>query len=356
MSSDPDRFWGDDKMRSPFRTRQTEIRSRHSAKGRLEEERGEESGRGREADKPGDIPSAGWKDVLLRVKSRIPEHHLSIIAAGTAFYGLLASFPALTALFGLYALAFDGRQIYEHLSSLKEELSPDALRLFLALVEALAQSNRWRLGLGIGAGILFTLWGASLGIRALMSALNVTYEEREERSFVVRTALASLLTIGAICVASLVIAAVIGVPVAIQLLPLDPLLHALLVYARWPIVAAMFWLSLLVMYRYGPSRTLARWSWVSWGAFVATALWLCGSGLISWYVVNFGGYNKVYGSVGLIVILLLWFLVSAFCVLLGAEINAELERQTRKDTTVGERKPLGERGAKVADTIGKATK
>ena len=313
-----------------------------------------EADRGRDASRPGDIPGVGWRDVILRVKRRIVEDHLSIVAAGAAFYALLATFPALSALFGIYRLIFDPRQMSEQLSSLQGELAPEALQLLLVMVQSLEQSQPWRLMLGVGGGLLVALWGASLGVRALMKALNVAYDEKEKRSFVARIGVALLLTVGAIAVASIAIAAVIGVPAALHLLPLKPLPRTLLVYVRWPVVTAIFWLSLSVLYRYGPSRELARWPWVSWGALTATVLWLGGSALISWYVSSFASFDKAYGSMGFVVVLLVWFLLSAYSVLVGAEINAELERQTHKDTTVGVDRPVGQRGAKVADTIGKS--
>jgi membrane protein len=141
-------------------------------------------------------------------------------------------------------------------------------------------------------------------------------------------------------------------PVVIQFLGLNGLLENVISYARWPILAIMMMLGLSIIYRYGPSRDEARWSWVSPGAVLATVLWLAGSALFSLYVTSFANYNKTYGSMGAVVILLTWFLLSAYAALLGAELNAEMERQTRKDTTKGEEQPLGRRGAYAADTVG----
>jgi len=310
--------------------------------------------RGRDARRVGDIPWIGWRDTLLRVHRRFVEDRLSIVGAGVAFYAVLASFPGLMALLALSFLAFDVGRVPVLLSSLQGHLSPGAINMLADLLRSLADTqNQQRLRVGVIGGLLLTLWGASLGIRALMQALNIAYAEEERRRFVPRMGLALLLTTGAIGVAVVLRTAVVGASAATAILDLDPLVHALLVYARWPLVCVMFWASLLVMYRYGPSRRQARWSWVSWGAFIATALWLMGSSALSWYVEGFGNYHISYGSVGLIVILFLWYLLSALAVLLGAAVNAELERQTRVDTTVGEDRPIGQRGAKVADTVGK---
>jgi len=310
--------------------------------------------RGREAARPGDIPASGWKDVLFRVRRRIAENNLSITAAGVAFYALIATFPGLLALFGVYRMVFDVPQVSEQLGFAQEQLQPEATLLLTALIRGLAQSDRSRLGLGVAGGALVTLWGASLGVTALMRALNVAYGEEEKRSFLQRTAVALLLTLGAIAIAFCVAFALTSLPILTRWLDLTPLLQRFVFYARWPVVALMFWLSLLVFYRYGPSRAQARWSWISWGALLATALWLSGSGILAWYVAGSHRYHQAYGSVGMIVLALAWFLLSAFSVLLGAEVNAELERQTRKDTTVGAEKPAGERGATASDTLGES--
>ena len=310
--------------------------------------------RGRDAERPSEIPVRGWRDIAGRVRHRIGKDRLSLVAAGVAFYAVLATFPALMALLALYGMAFDPAGIPGRLATLKGDLSPEALHLLVALLQGLADDRTHRLGLSLGGGVLLALWGASLGIRTLMQALNVAYDEEEKRSFAIRTGLALLITAGAMTVAAILVGAVVVAPAAMQIVEFGGLSRQAMVYARWPLVVVLFWASLLVMYRYGPSRRHARWSWVSWGAFLATALWLVGSLLLSMYVNGFGRYDKAYGAVGLVLIVLVWYLLSAFAVLIGAELNAELERQTRVDTTVGSDKPIGQRGASAADTVGEA--
>ena len=310
--------------------------------------------RGRDAERPSEIPVRGWRDIAGRVRHRIGKDRLSLVAAGVAFYAVLATFPALMALLALYGMAFDPAGIPGRLATLKGDLSPEALHLLVALLQGLADDRTHRLGLSLGGGVLLALWGASLGIRTLMQALNVAYDEEEKRSFAIRTGLALLITAGAMTVAAILVGAVVVAPAAMQIVEFGGLSRQAMVYARWPLVVVLFWASLLVMYRYGPSRRHARWSWVSWGAFLATALWLVGSLLLSMYVNGFGRYDKAYGAVGLVLIVLVWYLLSAFAVLIGAELNAELERQTRVDTTVGSNKPIGQRGASAADTVGEA--
>jgi membrane protein len=311
--------------------------------------------RGRDATRPGDIPARGWRDVLARVKRRVAEDDLPIVAAGVAFYALLATFPGLLALLTVYGIVFDPAQLAEHLNFLRGELEPEANSLVVSLLRGLAESDRARAGLGVVGSALVTLWGASLGLRALVRALNVAYGERERRSVVHRYGLALLLTMGAISAAFFIGLVLLSVPLVARWLELSGLLQRLAFYGRWPVVGLIFWLSLLVFYRYGPSRTPARWSWVGWGALLATATWLAGTGVLAWYIAGSRRYQLAYGSVGVVVLVLAWFLLSAFSVLLGAEVNAELERQTRQDTTAGDDKPAGARGAAVADTVGDAS-
>ena len=310
--------------------------------------------RGRDAERPSEIPAPGWLEILGRVRRRVVDDRLSIVAAGVAFYAVLAAFPALLALLAIGGLAFDPQRIPERLSTWNAALSPEALQLAIGVLQGLADARTHRLGLSLGGSVLLAVWGASLGIRMLMSALNVTYGEKETRRWLVRIGLALLLTVGALCAATVLIAVVVAAPAVIRVLGLEGLPLHVFDLARWPVVALIFWTSLLVMYRYGPSRAQPRWSWVGYGAFAATALWLCGSALLSWYVNGFGRYSKPYGAVGLVVILLVWFLLSAYAVLIGAEINAEQEKQTRVDTTVDAERPADTNGAGAAGGVGEA--
>ncbi len=312
----------------------------------------ERYGRGREASRPQDIPASGWKDILWRVKDQIKKDRLSIIAAGVAFYGLLAIFPALIALVALYGLVFDPRQVQEQVSALSGVLPPDAAEILLRQLNDLTTRDSKALGFGAIGGLLLALWSASAGMRTLMEALNVAYNEEEQRGFFRFYGTALLLTLASILGTILAIVLVVAIPAVLTFLGLDDTLKWVISIAAWPILIVMMMIGLAVIFRYGPSRREPRWRWVSWGAFVATVLWIIGSLLFSFYVAKFGNYNETYGAVGAIVILLMWFLLSAYAVLIGAELNAEMERQTRKDTTEGGEKPLGQRGAYAADTVG----
>jgi membrane protein len=310
--------------------------------------------RGREARAPKDIPARGWKDILWRVKDQVKEDRLSIIAAGVAFYALLAVFPGLIALVAIYGLAFDPAQVEQQVSQLKGVLPPEATDVLLAQLHDLTTTSSTALGFGAIAGILLALWSASAGMRTLMEALNVAYDEEERRGTIAFYGTALLLTLGAIFGAVLAISLVVALPVALKFLGLGDALKWLITAGSAAILVVTIMLGLAIVYRFGPSREKPRWRWVSWGAVIATLLWIVGSALFSLYVTRFGNYNETYGSVGAIVILLMWFLLSSYAVLIGAELNAEMERQTRKDTTSGGDKPMGGRGAYAADTVGES--
>lgn len=309
--------------------------------------------RGREADRPREIPSRGWKDIAKRVKGQMKEDKLSMIAAAVAFYGLLAVFPALVALVGIYGLLADPAQVERQVQSMSGMLPPQAAEILLTQLHDLASTDRTALGFGAIAGLLLALWSASGAVRTLMEALNVAYDEEEERGFFRFYGTAILLTLAAIVGVILAIALVIALPAVLGLVGLSGIVDVAVRIVRWPILAALAILGFAVMYRYGPSRRGPKWRWVSWGAFVGVALWIVGSALFSLYVTRFGNYNETYGAAGAVVILLMWFLLSSYAILIGAEINAEMERQTRKDTTSGPERSMGARGAYAADTVGK---
>jgi membrane protein len=311
-----------------------------------------EAARGREADHPSDISAPGWRDILLRVKEQIGTDNISMIAAGVAFYGLLAVFPAITALVSIWGLIADPAQVQQQFAALDQIVPADAWRLLDEQLRSVAASSATSLGWGVALGILVALWSAGAGVRALITALNIAYDEAEKRGWIKLYAIGFLLTVGLIGAAVLALIVIVAVPVALQLLPLGSLSAALIRALTWLVMAAIVIAGLGVLYRYGPSRSHARLPWVTWGAIAAALLWLLASLLFQVYVANFANYTATYGSLGGVIALLMWFWVSAFVVLLGAELNAEMEHQTRKDTTTGPERPLGERGAYVADHVG----
>jgi membrane protein len=307
--------------------------------------------KGRSAKDPQHIPRRGWKEILRRTWQQVGEDNISIVAAGVAFYALLAIFPALGAALSIYGFFADPADVSQQLASLGGLLPGDAHSLLERQLSEVSAQSEAALSVGALVGVALALWSASAGIKTMMTALNIAYEEEEERGFIRYNATALVMTLGAIVAALLAISLVAILPPILEALPMPEWLHWLVSLVRWPILALGVVVGLAVLYRYGPSRSLARWSWVSWGAAIATVAWIVGSLLFSWYAANFANYNKTYGSVGAIVALLMWFYLTAYVVLLGAELNSEMERQTAKDTTRGARRPLGTRGAEMADTV-----
>lgn len=281
----------------------------------------------------GRVAAGDWRRIVGRLKEQVSRDHLGLVAAGVAFYALLAAFPALAALVALYGLAFDTQEVSEQIAALGGLLPQQALDLLLGELRALVQSNRGGLGWSAAGALLLALWSASKGVKTLVEALNVAYDVEESRGFVRRNALALLLTLGAILGAAFAIAMVVLLPAIIGFLGLTGPLEAVVAYARWPILAVAVAAGLAIMYRYGPNRERPSWAVVGWGAVIATLLWIAGSALFSLYVSNFGSYSRAYGSVSAPVILLMWFLLSAFVILIGAELNAVVEREARGRTS-----------------------
>ena len=310
------------------------------------------SGEGRRATRPSAIPRPGWKAIIWRVKNRISEDNLSIVAAGVSFYTFLSIFPALAALVSIYALVTDPAKLQEHIIRVQVVLPAEAAQLVNQQLQRLIESGR-ELGWSLVVGLFIALWSAAKGMSALITALTVAYDEKETRGFLRLNALALLLTLAGILFLVVFLFLIIGIPVVLHALNLGDTAAVLINFLRWPLLAIGGIFALGVLYRYAPNRATPNWQWITWGAVTATALWLIGCVLFSYYVTNFGTYNAVYGSLGVVVILMMWLLLSIYCILLGAEINAEIERQTKVDTTVGEPEPMGERGARVADAAGR---
>jgi membrane protein len=304
---------------------------------------------GANADHPLEMSWDAWKQVLLRVKDSIATDNLSVVCAGIAFLGVLAAFPALAALVTLYGLIADRTQLAEHLGILSALMPKDAFDIIKNQLNELVSTDDTKLGFGFVFSVVVALWSASRGAVALMTAMNVAYDEEEKRGFITRNIIALSFTLGAIFVALVGLVVIGGVPVAVDDQEEKTLLGQILLWLRWIPMAMIVVGSLALLYRYGPSRDDARLQWLTPGAILATVLWILGSVAFGFYVSNFGKYNETFGTLAGAVILLLWFYLTAYVICVGAELNAELERQTEKDTTVGPPKPKGSRGANVAD-------
>jgi membrane protein len=309
--------------------------------------------RGRHAETPSEIPRKGWRDILKRTKKEINNDHITVIAAGTAFFFLLGLIPGLAALISIYGLIADPMQVREQFAAVSGVLPAAVTELLSQQMERIA-SNSGAAGLGAVIGILLALWGGSAAVKTLMMALNITYDEEEKRGFIKRTAMALLLTLGAVVTGIIAITLIVALPAILSFIGFRGNADLIANLIRWPLLAIIAVVSLTVVYRFAPSRTNPQWRWVTWGSVVAMVLWVGASALFAFYVSNFGKYNETYGSLGAVVILLMWLYISAFAVLLGAELNSEMEHQTARDTTERPEKPMGQRGAHVADDLGEA--
>lgn len=308
--------------------------------------------RGREATHPRDIPATGWRDILSRVKTEIGSDHVSLVSAGLAMYALLAVFPGLAASVAIYGIFVSPQDVVEHLQTFSAILPPGTWDLFNRQLQTLAGQAQGSLTLAALFSIAIALWGARAGMSAIMVATNIAYAEAEKRGFIKQTLVSLAFTLGAIFGFLLVLALGVVLPLALKVLGTSLLVQWLVGAARWVILWLFAALVLAVLYRYAPSRERARWRWVSWGSAIAATLWIVVSVGFAFYVGTFATYGKTYGALGGVIALLMWFYLSSFVIVLGAEINAEMERQTRRDTTSGPEVPLGQRGAFAADTVG----
>ncbi len=313
-----------------------------------------QSGHGRLSSTPVQIPWAGWRDILWRTYVRSGEDRLLAIAAGVVFFGLLAVFPAITALVSCYGLFADPSTIGANLQTLALMLPESSFQIVQDQIARVLDQGSTALRASFLFGLGLAVWSANAGVKAVIDALNVVDGESEKRSFIRLNLLSLAFTSGGIAALLLMVGAVVAFPLALDHLGLAPASRSIVSLARWPLLFAILLAVLGVLYRFGPSRRAARWQWLSVGTLAASLLWIAGSSLLSWYLSNFGNYNATYGSLGAAIGLMMWMWMSAIIVLFGAELNSEIEHQTARDTTIGHPKPLGARGAVMADTLGPA--
>ena len=301
---------------------------------------------------PSEIPARGWKDILVRTYGELGEDRVVAIAAGVTFYVLLAIFPAIAALVSLYGLFADPQTIGTHLKDAGAVLPGGAVDIIGEQINSLVAQGGKTLGLTFFTGLAISLWSANAGIKALIDALNVVYGEKEKRGFFKLNALSLTFTVGIIAFMLLAMGAMVALPIVLDQVGLGRLTEVLIKLARWPVMFLAAALVIALLYRYGPSRDTAKWRWVSWGSALAAIVWIVASILFSWYAANFGSYNKTYGSLGAAIGFMTWIWISTIVILVGAELDAEMEHQTARDTTEGKPRPMGARGARMADTIG----
>ena len=321
----------------------------------LQVERALETGRGRQAATPLRIPWRGWKDILWRAYAEISADRLLLIAAGVTFYAMLAVVPAITAMVSLYGLFAKASSINAHLGFLAGLIPAGAYDLISEQIVRIAAGSDGKLTFAFVVGLGVAMWSANAGIKAIFDALNIVYDEDEKRSFIRLNAISLSFTLGAVVVMLLAVASVVVLPLVLAYLGFAAERQAgFLPLLRWPALFVVVMLGLAMLYRFGPSRRDAKWRWVSVGSMFAAFGWLAVSVAFSWYLSKFADYNATYGSLGAVIGLMMWIWISTTVILVGAELNAEIEHQTARDSTVGGGKPLGARGAVMADTVGAA--
>lgn len=317
----------------------------------LHPEHGGGAALGRHAETPAGIPWRGWKQVLRRTFAQMISDRISLSAAGCAFYATLALFPAITMLIFIYGLMFDPVTIEPQLDVLRQLLPSSAYQLIDARLHELVAKEHGTLTIGLMISIAVTLWSAATGTKGVLSALNVAYGETEQRSFLRFQLVSFGMTLGAIGGAALAIAILVFLPAVFHFIGLSDQSKGLIRAASLLMLVLFVLAALSMLYRFGPSRQQPRWAWVTPGSIVATLLWVVASGLLSYYISNVASYDATYGPLGAVAGVMMWFYVTVLVVLLGAELNAELELQTARDSTEGPPRPLGQRGAYVADNV-----
>ena len=314
--------------------------------------RAREPGRGRAADSPAEIPAKGWKDIVFRTWKEFRDDEIPMIAAGVAFFTLLALFPGIGAFVALYGLFADVAEAQKDVQALSSVLPGGALTLIGDQMARVAAAGEGGLSLAALVGLATSLWSANGATKAIITGLNIAYDEKEGRGFA-RKLLTSLGFTLAFLAFAMTTAAVLVAQPAVEKLAghAAAILFALV---GWAGLFALLVLGLAALYRYGPSRDRAKWRWISWGSASAGLAWLAASIAFSAYVARFGSYDRTYGPLGAVIGFMTWTWISSMVVLLGAELNSEIEHQTAKDSTVGPPEPLGARGATMADTVGEA--
>jgi len=308
-----------------------------------------DGGRGRQAEQPQQIPPKGWLDIAKRTGKEVKADQVPLLSAGVAFYALLALFPAAIAGISIYGLVADPTTVRDQIANLTKMLSPQTASLVGEQLKQVTSGAGGALGFATVVGILTALWSASSGMKALVTGVNLAYDETETRKFVKLRGLALLLTLGAMVLVGIALATIVGYPPIADTLP--TVLRWLVAILRFVILGGLLVVGLAVLYRYAPDRDQPKWSWVSWGSGIAALLWVLATVGFAVYANFFGNYNKTYGALAGVIILMFWLFLTAFVVLVGAELNTEMELQTAKDTTAGPTRPMGEREAHAADHV-----
>jgi membrane protein len=319
----------------------------------VREETLEDARHGRYAVRPSEIPARGLWDVICRVYYDVLNDRVTLIGAGATYYIVLSMFPGMGVLVSTYGLLSDPSDIPLQISAFRDILPPGAFDLLLPQLEGLASKGRSELSFAFGTSLVVAFWSATSGVKGLFEAMNVAYGEREKRGFLHLNALAIVFTLGAIATLVLLVTIIGVVPAILKALYLDQWTELLARIARWPFVLVLTGCATTIIYRFGPSREDAKLRWLTWGTALSTIVWAMATGAFSIYLLNFANYNATYGTLGAMIAFMIWIWLSIVILIVGAEFNAELEHQTKCDSTTGPPLPMGERGAVMADTLGK---
>jgi membrane protein len=303
------------------------------------------------AKSPSQLSWRDWKEIAKRIKNELSEDQISILAAGIAFYFFLALFPALLSVVSIYGLLASPADLEQHLNAVFKILPSEGAKIVQNQLSSITSRPTQTLGWSTGLSILATLWSASKASNALITGFNIVYEEKNRRNYIILNLTALAFTLCAVLFFIATVFCIAVVPVLLNFLnlgkPLEIVIHSL----RWALIFVASMTAMAFSNRYAPSRQNPKWKWVSVGSVAGTVLWLAVSAGFSYYVKNFGTYNETYGSIAGVIILMFWLYLTAYVLLLSAEINSEIEHQTKADSTVGSPKPMGQRGAEKADTL-----
>lgn len=310
-------------------------------------------GRGREATAPHEIPIPGWKDILYRVFMSIMRDRILLAAAGVTFYFLLALVPTLNAFISIYGLFNDRASVIGHVELLEGIVPPGGLDIIREQLTRLASQGSETLGLTLITSLAIAFWSAGAGIRAMFEAMNIAYQEQEKRPFFVVHAMALLFTLAGAVAALLVVSTVVFMPLLLEMIAAGGSFEWMVRVSSYLAMLLVLLVGICALYRWGPSREKAKWHWITPGAFAAVILLGVASILFSWYLANFTDYSAAYGSLGALIGFLTWIWISVTLVIIGAQLNSEIEHQTAQDSTTGPELPLGERGAYMADSVGR---
>jgi|UPI000408144A membrane protein len=338
----------------PFHIHAHHQQSRRHARDRIGRNR--IMSRGRDATSPWRMPAGAWKDVLMRTWKESAADNVGLVAAGVSFYAFLALLPLLGAIVLTYGLVADPQTVTQNMAAMTRVMPTDIARFIGEQLMYVVQTSGGKKGLGVLVALALALFSARNGAAAIVTALNIAYEEEEKRGLVKVNLLALLITAGAVAMAVFALLSMTVLAYVEAWLPSSPVLAMLSRLMSYLLLALAAAAAAATLYRFGPSRDRARWMWLTPGSLFFAAAWVLLTLGFGIYVANFGNYGATYGSLATVIILLTWLYLSSYILIFGAELNSELEHQTARDTTEGDERPLGQRNAWAADHVAQGTR